>query len=272
VTKHKRIRKPTLADLVYQPMIVAHRGFSGKAPENTRAAFTMALDAGVEMIEFDVQMSKDGHIVVIHDHTVDRTTDATGKVTDYTLEELRSLDAGSWFNPAFKAERILTLEEALELITPKALVNIELKSNRIVRKADTRIADRTLDIVKKMKLLDRVLFSAFNHRLVKYLKDKEEDAATGVIFHPVMHLGRLPSTLAKPAGATVFVCSKRDVTRRRVADAHKHNIIIGVYGLETQTDIDTMLDMGIRVLVSDYPDVLVEGLQQYRIRKTSNVT
>ncbi len=258
-----------MKDLKDKPMVVAHRGFSGKAPENTIAAFNLALETGVSMIEFDVQMSKDNKVVVIHDSTVDRTTDGTGKVSDMELHELKMLDAGSWFDEKYRNERIPTLEEAIELIIPDALVNIELKSNRIVRKADTRIVNATVDIIRKKKLIDRVLFSSFNHKLIKYLKEYEHRAHTGVIFHPVMHFGRVPSALAAPSRSEVFVCSKREVTRRRIADAENHNIIIGVYGVDHPDNIKEMLSQGIHVLVSDNPDIVIENLQQHNIQKAS---
>ncbi len=262
-------RLSLIAQLSNKPMVVAHRGLSGKAPENTIAAFARALDAGVSMIEFDVQITRDGRIVVIHDNTVNRTTDGTGNVSDYTLGELKKLDAGAWFDKKFTGERIPTLEEALELISPKAWINIEIKSTRVIRKSDTNITDSTLDIVREMGLLDRVLFSSFNHRLMRYLKEKEPSVHTGVIFHPFLHYGRMPSSLARPAGAEVFVCSKREVTRRRIADAEKNNIIIGVYGLQNQRDIEDMLSLGIHVLVSDYPDIILQGLKQLDIHRAS---
>lgn len=221
------------------------------------------------MIEFDVQISKDNHIVVIHDTTVDRTTDGTGRVSDLTLDELRKLDAGSWFDEKYKNERIPTLEEALDLIAPYVWINIELKSTRVLRNTDTHIAEKTVAIVRKKNLLDRVLFSSFNHKLMKYIKSTEPVTHTGVIFHPLMHFGRMPSSLTKPAGAEVFVCSTREITKRRIADAQKHNIIIGVYGVNTGKDIERMLSLGIHVLVSDYPDILIEGVQQYQIQNVS---
>ncbi len=87
-------------------MNIAHRGASSYAPENTFAAYDMALAMGVDHIELDVHFTKDGHIVVIHDDTVDRTTDGSGHVVEHTLAELRSLDAGSWFAPQYAGERI----------------------------------------------------------------------------------------------------------------------------------------------------------------------
>jgi glycerophosphoryl diester phosphodiesterase len=269
VTKQASYRKPTLRELSKKPMVVAHRGFSGKAPENTMAAFSLALKAGVSMIELDVQLSKDNKVVVIHDPTVRRTTNGDGKVSDMTLNELKKLDAGSWFNVKYKNERIPTLEEALECIAPNAWVNLEIKSTRVIRKADTKIADAAVAVVRNMGLLERVLFSSFNHKLMKYLKKHEPSAHTGVIFHPVVHFGRMPSALAKPAGAEVFVCSKREATKRRIADAAKNNIVIGVYGIENRMDIERMISLGIHVLVSDYPDMLIKELQQYEIQKAS---
>lgn len=93
---------------------IAHRGASGYAPENTMAAFEKALEMGADLLELDVQLSTDGHVVVIHDYTVERTTDGQGKVEDLTLEESRKLDAGAWYRPEFKGEVIPTLEEVLE--------------------------------------------------------------------------------------------------------------------------------------------------------------
>jgi glycerophosphoryl diester phosphodiesterase len=259
----------SIAGLVQKPMVIAHRGFSGEAPENTFAAFKKALDIGVDMIELDVQLSRDGHVVVIHDDKVDRTTDGKGKVSVKTLDELKNLDAGTWFSDMYAGERIPTLREALELITPDAYVNIEIKTNTVIRKADTEIADRTLGLVEEMNLLDRVLFSSFNHKLVGYVKKKNQRVHTGVIFHPLKHAGRLPSSLTRVAGAEVFVCGRRDVTRRRIADARKHNIVIGVYGIETRDEIHRLLDEGIRVLVSDYPDRLVQALHDYSTKTAS---
>src|SRR3972149_9393656 len=107
-------------------MVIAHRGFSGQAPENTLASFKKARELGSDMIELDVRFSKDGHMVVMHDDTLDRTTNGRGKVADYTLKELKQLDAGSWFAPQFSDERIPNLNEVLELAKGKILVNIEI--------------------------------------------------------------------------------------------------------------------------------------------------
>lgn len=105
----------------------AHRGDSKNAPENTIAAFVSAVEKGAHQIEFDVALSKDGRLVIIHDSTVDRTTNGTGKVSELTFDELRALDAGSSFDARFAGTRIPTLEETLEVIPPEILCNVHLK-------------------------------------------------------------------------------------------------------------------------------------------------
>ncbi len=107
----------------------AHRGDTKNAPENTIPAFESAVKLGAQQIEFDVQLSKDGQLVIMHDPTVDRTTNGTGAVSDLTFEELRALDAGSWFGPAFAGTQIPTLRETLEAIPTKVLCNVHLKNS-----------------------------------------------------------------------------------------------------------------------------------------------
>ena len=108
--------------------VVAHRGFSGKYPENTQIAFEKALALNVEMIELDLHISRDRHLIVIHDPTVDRTSDGTGKVEELTLAEIKSLNAGSWFAPEFHDQKFLTFQEALDIMANKVRLNIHIKA------------------------------------------------------------------------------------------------------------------------------------------------
>ena len=109
-----------------RPFIFAHRGASSHAPENTLAAFELAIQQNADGIELDVKLTADGHVVAIHDATVDRTTGARGRVKDLPLTDLRSLDAGSFFAPNFKAEKIPTLEDVFEAVGRRTLINVEL--------------------------------------------------------------------------------------------------------------------------------------------------
>lgn len=113
--------------------VVAHRGFSGKYPESTPIAFEKALELKVEMIEFDLQLSRDKELIVIHDPTVDRTSDGTGKVEELSLSEIKGLDAGSWFASKFRGQPFLTFQEALDLLAGKVRLNVHIKADERTR-------------------------------------------------------------------------------------------------------------------------------------------
>jgi glycerophosphoryl diester phosphodiesterase len=127
------------ADVAVSPKACAHRGDLKCFPENTVPAFESAVTKGAHQIEFDLYLSKDGRLIVIHDETVDRTTDGKGKVTDLTFDELRALDAGGWFAPEFAGTRIPTFRETLEAIPPRVLCNVHLKNAPGVAEAATRV-------------------------------------------------------------------------------------------------------------------------------------
>ncbi|ANY73046.1 glycerophosphodiester phosphodiesterase [Paenibacillus ihbetae] len=150
-------------------MVAAHRGYKAAYPENTLAAFREALELGVDMLEFDLRLSKDRQVVVIHDATVDRTTNGTGKVSDFTLEELKALDAGGWFGQAFKGHVIPTLEELCELLAeyPEVLCNVEIKPSPDAKEA----ADLTIAILGRHGYLERCVFTCFDAEVLAYIHD-----------------------------------------------------------------------------------------------------
>ena len=170
-----------MGGIVVKEKILAHRGVSRRAPENTLAAFKKALDLGLGGIELDIQMSKDGHVIVLHDEKVDRTTDGKGFIKDMTLEDIKKLDAGSWFGDEFIGEKVLLLEEVLEFIGDRGfIINIELKSG-IIQYAG--LEDRVLDIVKHYNFLDRTIFSSFNHYSLVNIKEKCSNAKIGLLYY-----------------------------------------------------------------------------------------
>lgn len=153
------------ADIV----VAGHRGYKSNYPENTLLAFRAALDYGVDMLEFDLHLSKDGALVVIHDDTVDRTTNGTGAVGDYSLAELRELDAGGWFGDAYQGLRIPTLAELCELLRgyPDVLLNVEIKKGPDARVA----ADAAIRTLERYGCLPRCVFTCFDADIVAYLHD-----------------------------------------------------------------------------------------------------
>ncbi|MEE8523355.1 MAG: glycerophosphodiester phosphodiesterase family protein, partial [Thermoanaerobaculia bacterium] len=150
-----------LATDAERPRVIAHRGFSGVAPENTLVAIRKAIDVGADMAEIDVLLSRDRHVVVIHDDTLDRTTDGKGPVEDLSLEELRRLDAGSWFSAEFAGERMPTLAEVLDLVRGRILLNVEIKSEAVTREIEGGIVDRVLRLIAEREMGDQVILSSF---------------------------------------------------------------------------------------------------------------
>ncbi|OIJ11591.1 glycerophosphodiester phosphodiesterase [Anaerobacillus arseniciselenatis] len=159
--------------------IMAHRGWSSRAPENTLAAIKLAVDEDwIHSIEIDVQLTKDGVPVIIHDFHVDRTTNGTGLVKELTLNELRKLDAGSWFSPKFKAEKIPTLEEALELSKGRKRLNLELKTAGDMYRG---LAEKVVRLVEKFQMENEVIITSFNHEKLKQVRQVTSNIEIGLI-------------------------------------------------------------------------------------------
>ena len=143
-----------------------HRGASGLAPENTLAAFELAADLGADGIECDVQLSRDGQVVICHDSDVDRTTNAHGRVHDFTAKQLGQMDAGSWFKPAFVAQHIPTLQELIGRLGDRLLFNIELKP---ASSRSEGLEEAFAAIVRENNLYDRLITSSFNPSALRRL-------------------------------------------------------------------------------------------------------
>ncbi len=143
----------------HHPIIIAHRGASAYAPENTLSAFMKAYELKADGIEFDVKLSKDGQIVIIHDQTVDRTTDGSGYVKDLNFDELQRLDAGSFFSLEYKGVGIPSLKDVFEKLNGKIFMNVELTNYSTINDG---LAKKVCQLVKDLGMEDRVLFSSFN--------------------------------------------------------------------------------------------------------------
>ena len=252
--------KPRYTGDPHRVLVAAHRGFSGKAPENTLAAFTMALEAGVDMLELDVRLSKDDAVVVIHDQRVDRTTNGHGPVQDMTLEELQSLDAGSWFGRRFAGETISTLQEVLSILDDRIFVNIEIKPDAISSQRGRVLETRCLDIIARNHMEKRTIFSSFDHRIVRRMKQSSTGITVGVLYVMVRDIGRTPTWLARRAGADAFICSRHQITRRMVHNAHAHDVNMGVYTINSEKEVNRMLRYGVDAIISNYPDRILRVL------------
>lgn len=161
------------------PLVWAHRGASGYAPENTIPAFKLAAEMGADGVELDVQFTKDGQIVVCHDETIDRTSNGCGWVKDHTLEELKSLNFDNG-NKAYEGAQIPTMQEVFDALRPTDLtINIELKTGIIFYKG---LENDIIDLVHKNGFEDRVIYSSFNHYSVMKIKELDPQAKTGFLY------------------------------------------------------------------------------------------
>jgi glycerophosphoryl diester phosphodiesterase len=161
---------------------IGHRGASGSAPEHTRAAFERALALKVDMIELDVQLSRDDELVVMHDLTLDRTTSGHGPVRAHELAALQTLDAGSWFAPEFAGERVLSLREVLQLVRGRTRLNTEIKAPP----ADwERLTRRLVALLREFGVLHSTLISCFEPGALEQIRGHARDAKLGVLWqHP----------------------------------------------------------------------------------------
>jgi glycerophosphoryl diester phosphodiesterase len=239
-------------------LVIAHRGFSGAAPENTLLAFRKAIEIGSDMIELDIQLSKDGKIVVIHDESLERTTNGHGKVADHTLQEIKKLDAGSWFGAEFSGERIPTLQEVLDLAKGRVLVNIEIKNPTHGQYPITELADKSLQAVKKAGMLDRLIFSSFNPVSLEYMQKKEPRAWMALLFHRPWN-----SFLEMTSGKKYEVLNLRNIhlTQEKISQVHKEELKVNVYTVNTEEELEQFVRWRADGIITNYPDRLIRILK-----------
>ncbi len=246
-----------------RPYVVAHRGISGKAPENTLASFALACETpGIDMIELDARLSKENEVMVLHDRTLQRTSTGNGAARIYTVAEMKEFDAGSWFDPVFSAERIPTLREVLTLVNKRRWVNIELKSDFFFPEKPELLERRVLETVGELGCDECVMYSSFNHRMMANVKRFNPKAITGVLYSVGRDFGRMPSKLAGRVGASVFVCAKREVTKRMLDDARTNGIAFYVYTLNSTSSVSKMIELGVDGILSDIADNIVQFVKR----------
>ena len=173
--------------------VAAHRGWSSKYPENTMEAIKAAIDLGVVQIETDIRITKDGELVLIHDSTVDRTTNGTGKVCDFTLAELQALDAGSWKGEEYAGLKIPTFLDFMELVKdhPTLTLDLELKEYPVEgwEEVSFSVCDRVLKIVDDYGFTDRIVINTFNAKLQEYITEKYGNKYKQHVYYPMFRMG-----------------------------------------------------------------------------------
>ncbi|WP_066059993.1 glycerophosphodiester phosphodiesterase [Robertmurraya korlensis] len=232
---------------------VAHRGATGYAPENTVAAFDLAVDMKADYIEIDVQRSKDGELVLIHDTTVDRTTNGTGKVGDLTFEQLRSLDAGSWKGEQYVGEPIPTFDEILDRYRGKVGILIELKAPELYPGIEEQVAEALTERNLDKPQNEKIIIQSFNFESMKKTNELLPQVPIGVLTSNRAHT--TPEALQEfSTYADWFNPSYGIVTEELVKNVHSLGMKIGSWTVRSQAAGDFLLDMKVDAIITDYPD------------------
>ena len=213
------------------------------------------------MVELDVRLTKDFFLVVLHDRDVRRTTNGKGKVWNLTLEELRRLDAGSWFAPEFEGERIPTLRQVMELLPPHMVLNMEVKTDGDPRR---RIAleEACILAVMEKRFEERVLISSFDHKFLRRVHALYPAIPTGALYYPVRDAAKKPSGISRRTGAGVFICSRTKMNPRFVKDAKAHKLMTACYVVNTPQQLHKMKVLDVDAVVTDFPAVIIRDLKR----------
>ncbi len=229
-----------------------HRGYSGKYPENTLLAFEKAIEAGVDGIELDVQFSKDGYMAIIHDETVDRTTDGKGWVKDLTLKELQALDASASFTGIYGKVQIPTLDEVLALVKDHDIItNIELKTGVFEYEG---IEEAVAECVRKYDLSDKVIISSFNHFSVMRMRKAAPELKCGFLFESwLIDSGKY----CHSHGIPCFHPNFRNLIPSVVAEAKQYGLEINTYTVNTLEDFNRLAALNVDVAIGNYPELII---------------
>lgn len=231
-------------------LILGHRGASGYAPENTIAAFELGIRQGCHGFEFDVQLSRDGEPVVLHDWSVARTTGGSGEIRDLTFREIRTLDAGKWFSPEFRGQKIPALAEVLEVVPEAMLLNVELKS----RASDCPgLEEKTLSVLKEHGRFGNTIISSFNHLSLRRAREISPDIRLGLLCE---FLPPRPFDYVENLNLGFYSIHPRHdlVSAAFVRDAHERGLKTACWTVNTAERAGELLQYGADILITNYPD------------------
>lgn len=242
------------------PLVLAHRGANKRCPQNTIPAFKKAVEFNADGIETDAHLSKDGKIVICHNYTIDATSNGTGLVSDYTCEELKRFDFGSYFSDEFKGVTLPTLSECLDVVKNMKMINIEIKAPQ----TKNDIVKRTLETVYEYGIQDSVIISCFDPEIIRESKELDPSVKTGLLygddelgkeiisFGVEKYCAQLNANAAHP--------DRTLITEDEVKRLHAMNMAVNVWTVNEKEDILKLTEWGVDSLISDVPDYVMSVL------------
>jgi len=241
---------------------IAHRGFSKAAPENTLAAYRKAIELRPDFMECDVRRTKDGQLIVIHDKTVDRTTNGKGLVADMTMAELRQLDAGSWVGPEFAGEKLPTFEEVLDLAKGQTVLVIEIK--------EAGTEDLVVEMIRSREMSGEVMLCSFHYKVGVRMPALDPQ----IPFSPIIHIPepagpeeavRLADEAAAVNGA-IWAVNYQAITPALVDATHSANMLLEAWTVDDEADMRRLVEMGVDVIGSNDVGLLIRVLGEMGVR------
>lgn len=244
-----------------RPTIYAHRGSSANAPENTLAAFELAIRQGADGIELDAKLTADGQVVVIHDPTTNRTTGVNGVVAQMNLAELKKLDAGSHFDYGFRGEHIPTLDEVFETVGHRIFINVELTNYTSPLDG---LPDAVADIVLRHKLEKRILFSSFNPVALIRIKRRLSKTPVGLLALPGKSGAWSRSWLGRLVGYQALHPETSDLSEDLIKKIHQWNCRVHVYTVNAEQQMRQFFDWRVDGIFTDDPALAKQVLAENR--------
>lgn len=239
-----------------RPIIIAHRGDKSHAPENTLAAFSLAAEKKADAIEFDVKLSADGQVVVLHDQTVDRTTNGKGNVSMLPLAAIKELDAGTWFSEQFRSERIPTLDEVFETVGKRVLMNVELTN---YANPNDELVPRVAELVKKHALQNRILFSSFFSRNLRKARSLLPEVACGLLASSGI-LGLWARSFGWRGDFLALHPYLKEASPTLIRRVHAAGKRLHVWTVNSEEDLKRMIDLGVDAIFTDDPGLILHLL------------
>jgi glycerophosphoryl diester phosphodiesterase len=241
-----------------RPIIIAHRGFSARYPENTLIAFEKAMQAGAQGVEFDVWKCGSGEVVVTHNRELELLTGQNGDVEKFSLRDLKKMDFGGFKGSQFLGEKIPTLEEVLDLVGALPLINVEIKSHRIRSQGIER---NLIQILRRRNLLQRTIISSFNPIVLFRLKHLEPEVKIGLLFHQDSQIPLRRAWVAPLLQPFSLHPAKELISAQLVGKAHQKKQKVIAWTINNNHYLDLCVDMGVDGLITDDPDWMQQSLE-----------